>query len=998
MTYKNVQTGLNLRVTLRPNVKTSQGWTYPLLDEYLDLIENNSDLKALSEEMQEQFVGKDGELFDSGEPVGDLVVVSRFLEGDLKEKYRLRKQELQCVNYFGYFLPPSNHMMLQDGRGNGLVVLDIDLKGLGAAIPEPYLELIEEDLIQYYSNHLCTAFLYQSSSALGYHIGYLTDAQTPTQYKVVFGQLVRDLQQRCPKVANLVDLGVGDNTRCFFTNHSTYVLRKTPEAIYRTNEAEAQLLEQQVHQLTFQEQVPYDEFPYQDDFRLYLAFQAKGEGYFFDDRRDWFAMMYALKTIYPSCYLSRMEHWFHTLSKLSPKFNPKVDNGTFQSILDAETAEKSGLDFIIKHLASGESSTRYAAYKREDVASYFASLNQMDKADTDKTNVLEIDQYITEIKEVLRLEDHQNLIIEAPPGTGKSTLVLEHITQKRVVLVPTLVLLQDLHKNVPKGVSLQVVQQDVQADDIVDAEVILCTYEGLGKVLDSRVDVQQYTLILDEAHNLFVSASPTFRFTTLNRILSSFYRFKNVILLSGTWIEYPFYNRSFTHYKVQKRNAEGPVLELVTTPNPLNSLAEETLTEHGKQIALINNREENWKLDRLIKSHREGALVTVMNRDTKGSEEVLQRLEYNSLREGEVLVGTQMITEGISFNDPDIKAIRFYQNLLPEHIIQLSYRARSSEARPIIKYYHSRQSFKLSALANYQYAYLKAKEGYEALNPAQLGRELIKDSQLLIYYQNQKGPQSPKVYTPYISGGTGFMPVHLNGLLLGYYALRDVSSSLNGDLFSLLALLRQRGFRFSFSTMGISSIREDFKQMEEILQKEMIRDKLQDIVSLPYEKLDHQQKDHIYKAWCLVQCVDAMYFLQKSEEDRVKLFTDKKSYQLLVETVLGSVMVEENTFKMLEQFASVKFKDQYAAVLSKIREVPGYPENIFHADLENAFKSMNLSIQAVKKILRQQYNLSDAKSTTREGVKDRVFDLTKRNHDFQYYLKPEVMTRYDSPF
>jgi hypothetical protein len=281
----NFRTGLKLIVTHRPNARSPNGWTYVRLDDILNLIAHNKEVKRLTEEIQTEFVEREGLYSESGEPQGDEFITPKFLQEPHKEQYHLRKLDLAIVNYFGEFVPLGTKLILK-GEGTGLVTLDVDCKLLGAAIPEPYLEVLEEALIQYFIKHLCTVALYRTSSGLGYHLIYQTDAKTPIEYKVVFHQLVRDLKENCPKVARLVDEGVDDYTRGFFLSHSPIVYSKEPDAIYLTNREEVLRLEQTpTQQLSVtDEDVSYDAFPYQADIRLFLAYHNRKEGPYFHGR------------------------------------------------------------------------------------------------------------------------------------------------------------------------------------------------------------------------------------------------------------------------------------------------------------------------------------------------------------------------------------------------------------------------------------------------------------------------------------------------------------------------------------------------------------------------------------------------------------------------------------------------------------------------------------------------------------------------------------------
>ena len=975
----------DLIVTYRQNIYTSNDWQYITLKEYLNIIKNDQRLKEIFDEMYNQFIKVEG-LPTESDPGGDeYIIFPKHFDEPCKTQYRSLKKELPCVNFFGKFLPPVSDMFL-NCNGNGIVVLDIDLKEAGRehGILEPQLDLAENQLFDHFKAHGSLIFYYQTSSSLGYHVGYITDARNPHQYKMVFDQLVAELLEDCPafRKHNIVDNSVGRYNANFFTNHSNLIFSNYPKKIYTGN-----YLDLVVEAAPIIPTEGFDEFPYSQDFRLFLAYSRMEDGEYFHTRLDWLKMIYALRSEFPYCYSSRMEHWFNKLSSLSDKFQPVKDLDDFKRFIDDYNGEKRiGVDFIINHLNGV--TTQTPDYTIDDVKNYFEELDDNDLPEIETSDFFYINQYLIEIRNSLNLEG--NLIIESPPNTGKSTLFLKNVHFKRIYLVPTKILIDDLIKHNPKA---QVVQEGVLSVDInVTAKVIISTYEGLDKILNSKLNPADYTLIIDEAHNLFISASPNFRFLALYKICQNFKRFKNTILLSGTWINFPFTKEEFKLIKVRLRNPAINQLEIVTTETPLDTLSSDIITHPGKQIVLINNKDENNELKQFLIKNDPNSKVTLMNSDTKKSKQVKKILENNHLGPGEVLVGTQMIVEGISFLDDDINAIRFYRNMLPEYIAQLSFRARKSDVKPVIKFYQSRENFSLRKDANYANTYKKMEETSQLKDLSSMASGYIGKTAIRIYSERKIVNNKVADETlPYLFDHTVPNSPQVNLLLLGNFTLDRVSKALNADIFSHLAHLRKWNFQFTFSEGEKSSVRKDFKKTRSEDRRMFLRDNFGEIAKYTFDDLSFDKKSPVYIAWLMTQFLNIDYFLEMDSDKREKLFFDKKLYQFFADEVMGSVTLEGKNLAYVRDLLSKNFEFEDQPILSKIKSVRGYPARISNEDLAHSFNDLNLSISKLKKVLKKQFIVSEAKPSKDKAMKSsRFFSVVEIEHAFVKYVKHDA--------
>ena len=986
----------NLVITYRLNIFTSNDWHYITLGEYLKIVESDNNLKNISELMYDSFIYIDGGRNDDGGFDNDYVMYPQHHLPEHKEEYKKLKKQLPTVNFFGKFFPPVSDMQL-NGDGNGIVVLDIDAKVLGRknGIIEPGWEQIQDQIFKHLGSHSSVIFYYKSSSGLGYHIGYITDAMNAQQYVQVYNQLVRDLLEDCPifRPEGVIDHSVGRYNANFFVNYSDEVFCRNPKKIYegKYEHDSSEILKENV-EINLEQKSRLDEFPYVDDFRLYLAYSKHDSGSeYFDIRDEWIRMIYALANIYPFSYYDRAEEWFNRLSSLSLKYKPEEDGEVFSRIMNSITeAKKIGIDYIINKLNGGEYLNRSIQYETEDIRGYYDDLNEADLPDIEASNFLYIDQYLKEIKESLCFD--KDVIIESPPNTGKSTLFLKDVTFKRIYLVPTNILIVDLGKLAPGAL---IVNEGVLSSQISNVNIILSTYEGLLKILASKLVLSEYTLIVDEAHNLFTSSSPDFRFLALHRITTNLHRFKNTILLSGTWIDFPLPVSSFQLVKVRLRNPVTTYLHVITTDTPLDTLTNDVVQETNKQIILINNKTENIELEQLILKQRNNATITVMNADTKNSKEVKERLVNNILRDNEILVGTHMIVEGISFLDEDIKAIRFYRNMLPEYIAQLSFRARKSTVKPTISFYQKRQKFYLHDDSNYKKTYDKLKSDSLTKKVKDLPCEYIGNSDILIYKERVKQNnkitqvQLPILKNPSISEG-----LQVNNLLLGNLALSRITSALNKDLFSLLAGLRKWNFQFSFSVGDSSTIRKDFKKLRTEERLEFIRSNFNEITQCSFEELEFDKKSPIYRAWFATQFLHVEYFNTLDPQTRQDIFSNKKKFEDFAEVVSGYAILNEKRLLYQRECSSENFRNVGETILSNIKSIAGYPNKISNETLTEKYTELKISLGKIKKILKTQFDVSDAKPLKgKDNKTSRYFSMRPLQHEFITHIKEGAFIR-----
>lgn len=123
--------------------------------------------------------------------------------------------------------------------------------------------------------------------------------------------------------------------------------------------------------------------------------------------------------------------------------------------------------------------------------------------------------------------------IHAGCGVGKTTAVMETLDGKKLVLFSLVSSLEQMKEKLQaQGISVGYAYQGEK--DVNGQDVILCTYDSLPYVLP-RIDASQYSLIVDEIHNVATSGDPHYRGKALNHVLDVLGgAWQRVVLMTGT--------------------------------------------------------------------------------------------------------------------------------------------------------------------------------------------------------------------------------------------------------------------------------------------------------------------------------------------------------------------------------------------------------------------------------------------------------------------------------
>lgn len=792
----------------------------------------------------------------------------------------IRRRELKLVKYF-----PTENIEL----GYGIVVLDIDFKVYKSLFLDQ-VNSYKTRIINYFETHPASVFLIESASGLGYHVGMSFHAESINKktYNNAYEYYTQEMLDKTGirNFRAFVDFAVAYINADFFVGNSFIglngkMLFKNPtESLY------VEIEEDGAVELTNE----YSVDTFRADFLLQYYFSHIPEdSKAFSDYGTWINMTIALVVTFKN-NKERAYSWFKKLSQLSEpsKINEDENDIIFERIFDAQYNAEIGINYIFKQIFDVGYAKNYINYSFEEVKNYFEdNYHLLRLSDTPITNDYSekhvIDQYISERSDVLSVD--RNILLIAPPNSGKSNFYLSK--ENVIILTPTSILRDDLWSN-NQSSSKIVAEEEI----LLNQSNYIGNYDAIYKILSSELHLKDYTLVIDESHELFFSAHPNYRHRTVRKLVNSLGRFKNFVLLTGTPFQFDLCDEKFDTVYFTKTSNRSSQLEIVSTLTPLETMAKEILETPGKQICFINDKALISKVSNLIKDKQPERNVLVFTSETKTKIEQQLALQSNRLPENTVVLGTQMILEGISFKDDNITHLRFYQPIIAEYIAQFSFRPRNDIKPPLMVMYTKPKDYRIQehSFPSKAYDFLKRQYTETLQSVLQHGIEnepigLIQEGyyrRLSKLERNKKHELLPIVLNQ--NGG-----YELDNLFLGQLATSLANSKLSIDLFNLLVQLQKWNFKFSFRQTESSEVLKLYTKKSKFKQSEIIVEHFRDLV---LQDNVSTEQNLLFRAWALSKVIKPSYFLNLSADDRLNFFTDDK---LLKSAVLKvAIWAKEN--------------------------------------------------------------------------------------------------------
>ena len=796
-----------------------------------------------------------------------------FVRIELKniQKYKEhRRKSLKLVKYYPCVLEECKVVP---------VILDIDFK-VNKVIYLDRLNQYKSRIRGYYEDHEASIFLVESASGLGFHLAMCFHSEIVSRktYQQAYEFYAKEIAKitEIPNFMSFVDYSVAHIGADFYignpaigTNGS--LLFKNPQMSLKVVNEESEVAVQVTNEYTIES--------YHADFLLtYYFYQISSDCKAFTEYDKWIKMIIALVVTFQR-NKERAYYWFQKFNQFSEKskINKEENDSFFEQIFDGQLEAGIGVNYILKELLGDGFVRNYVPYSYDQVRSYFEQNHHLLKFnDAPITNDFDqkyvIENYISEQSEVLM--NDKNILLIAPPNSGKSH---HYLNQPNVIfLAPTSILRDDLSSNNTAAFKIQ-----AQEDIIPNQQNYIGNYDAIYKLVNSVMNLKDYTLVIDEVHELFFSAHPNFRHRTVQKIVSSLGKFKNFVMLTGTPFQFNLDAEKFETYYFTKSVNRSPLLEIVSTPKPLQTMAQEILASKGKQLCYINDTGLISKVVDLIKDQQPYRNVIVFTSETKTEDEQQFVLQRNQLPENTVVLGTQMILEGISFKDNDITHLRFYQPILAEYIAQFSFRPRDENSPPLIVMYtrpkdyrHQKDAFPMNAFKTLEKKYLALLEnikinGIES-EPIELQSEQNYRRLNLIL------DKKPELLPIILYENIGY---ELDYLFLGHLATDLANKKSSIDLFSLLIQLQKWNFKFTFRQAESSDVFASLGKKSKAIQINIIENHFEGLML--QDNVQSEQK-LLFRAWALCKVINPRYFLNLSNEERVSFFTHDKIFKSAV--------------------------------------------------------------------------------------------------------------------
>lgn len=877
----------------------------------------------------------------------------------------IRRRELNLVKYF-----PNQHI----GSRNGIVVIDIDFK----VYKKMYLDQLNNYkslIVNYFKENDACVFIAESISGLGFHIGmsFHSEAINQKTYQKAYEFYAHDMAEKTGirNFSSFVDFSVAHINADFFLG-SCFIGWNGKKLFKNPTKSLHVLIEDSEDKAELTNDYTIDS--YRADFLLqHYCSQIPDGCLAFNDYKPWINMTIALVVTFQK-NKERAHYWFKQFSQLSEKhkINEVENDETFDQIFDWQPDAGIGINYIFKQIFEAGYAKKYITYSFEDVKKYFESnyelLRISDSPITDKYNEkYTIERYISERTDALEVE--KNLLLIAPPNSGKSHFFLTR-QQKTIFLTPTSILRDDLWSNNPDSFKM-VAENEIEPDHLI----YVGNYDSIFKIVGSGLNLKEYTLVIDESHELFFSSHPNFRHKTMRKLVNSLSRFKNFVLLTGTPFQFDLSEEQFETYYFTKSVNREQKLEIVSTLTPLDTMAKEVLEAPGKQICFINDKALISKVEQLIKDQQPDRNILVFTSETKSEDKQQLALQVNLLPESTVVLGTQMILQGISFKDQDISHLRFYQPIIAEYIAQFSFRPRDEENPPLMVMYTKPKDYRIQEhaypLKAYNFLKLKyasilndiSQNGIENEPIGMIGEDYYK--RLIEIKKAKKSELLPIILYQNIG-------YEIDNLFLGQLAIDLANRKLCIDLFSLLIQLQKWNFKFSFRQTESSEVLKLHTKKSKAKQSEVIAEHFKDLVL--HDEVPKEQ-NLLFRAWAFSKIITPSYFLNLSVEDRLNFFTDDKIFRGAVLKV--GVWARQN--KLTNPYLNELIKRlglEQLIQLVLIVDTKNTGELISHEVLMDWLGLPQNKIKVIKSKLRLYFEISNVNKNSIRAINIRIGDLS----------------------
>jgi len=865
------------------------------------------------------------------------------IENEKVESKKFRRKNIPMVKYN---IQSNNHAL-----NNYIVILDIDFKVELDELDHIKLDSLKNEVISFYDKQSFTVFLIESTSGLGFHLGMAlyTDSMNKNVYQKAFEIFSNELASfsETNDFTKYIDSTVSRLEASFFIGPNI-----SPTSRFKNPTHSLSLNKDKLPETTYNS--TYHSSIHNDFILTHFSKLISPNCKVFSDYENWSKMLIAIVVIFRD-NKKRAKFWFDYFSKFCCNRTNQSENlEHFERAFSAQFDQQIGVNYIIKKVIGGKFRNKEIKYKISDVKDYIESLGS-DSYLTSDTETIKIDNYISEQSHLINSD--QNLLVSAPPNSGKTHYFMS--IDKVIFLTPTSILRDDLHSSMPHA--YKITNDSKKPINIIDPnqEKYIGNYDAIFRITISDIELSKFTLVIDESHELFMSAHPDFRHRVLRKLTDSLTIFKNFVLLTGT--PFPFIHpfNKFKTLTFSKKTPQVPTLYVNETSTPLSSLVDDVIGTDGKQIIYLNDKNKIENVRELLTKEDSTRPIRVFTSETKLGSQQQEILTTNKLPENTILLATQMILEGISLQDEEIVALRFYQPILPEYIAQFSFRPRKTKEIKIHMYVKPKEYVVApNAILSTAYNWCLTKTEYDIQN----------------CYKYNTNDES--YYTRYfigdLKGENKLLPIvkvydeiEIDYLFLGQIACEKALRAQSVDLMAVLVQLKKWHFQFVFIKKNNSDTLKVNGRLNLNEQREIIKTSFERIMT----KLEVKKNQKFLKrAWDLCQFFNHKYLGEMNPEERLLYITNTDKFkQLLV--IIGVFAVKKNIENSILNHLVKEFEiEKSIKIISEVQNMVGYP-TIKNEDLNNAFSAKDFGIKKINKTLKIYFEVEKINTDRKRSVK-----------------------------
>jgi len=354
------------------------------------------------------------------------------------------------------------------------------------------------------------------------------------------------------------------------------------------------------------------------------------------------------------------------------QFVPMVIKFGVERDIVKEALNESEMTFKPKHFQKLDE--MYSRYNHQFLSNRFSLFNRIDTSSD--VQVLKENERLLDRNLIsnIKYDMYKSGCLVSPTGSGKSFFAVKSISDKKIIVVPTQALVEEFEERYSATPFYE------GKNELLDRSCIVVTYSSFSR-LCNLVDLSEYILIIDEAHNFTSATSKTFQLKELRSVIDKLNEARCYHLFTATPLlnVHPY----ISHLPITVIKEAKPVKRnyqyLTYSKNRIKAIlnfCKQNKKEGVQSYVLFNNKKKQLKeLQELLE--KENINFAALNSTTKKELEHKQIVIEGDSSNFDAIVATTVLKEGTSITRHKEKCkFLIVGNFHPNDIEQFSGRPR----------------------------------------------------------------------------------------------------------------------------------------------------------------------------------------------------------------------------------------------------------------------------------------------------------------------------------